>query len=182
MVESVHSLFFSDGSFMAVSGIDPCVAVYSLKAWKVLKFVNLPEYIKSIRFLKFITFNKATNPILAILSGHGVVSFFDLIENTIVSELKTQNEVIKLDHSDYNVFLGCLLCTGEVEIYDISMYVEKPLRVTAITKKKLNIKLKQKVPLKKVMELREEVKHFFLNNQRKHETTVELRYHQFSIT
>ncbi|XP_044745364.1 TBC1 domain family member 31 [Coccinella septempunctata] len=152
-----HFTWSCDGSIMALSGIDPCVAIYSLKAWKVLKFVNLPEYIKTIRFLKFISYNQSTNPILVILSGQGVLLFFDLLENTIISELKTQNEIVKLDHSDRNIFLGCLLCTGEIEIYDIRTYVDKPSRVVALTKNKLKIRLNQKVHPKKVIELKEEV-------------------------
>ncbi|XP_045475466.1 TBC1 domain family member 31 [Harmonia axyridis] len=146
-----------DGSFMALSGNDPCIAIYSLKAWKVLKFVNMPEYVKTIRFLKFISYKKSTNPILGILSGHGVLSFFDLLEDIIISELKTQNEILKVDHSGPNLFLGCLISTGEIEIYDLSMFVEKPAKVTALTKKKMKLKLHQKIPPNKVVEFKDEL-------------------------
>ncbi|KAL3287505.1 hypothetical protein HHI36_001975 [Cryptolaemus montrouzieri] len=149
--------FSSDGSIMVLSSTSPNLAVYSLKTWKIMKFVNLPEYIKSVRSLKFINLDNITKSVLAILSGDGFFSFFDIFENIIISELKAPHEIVRFDQVDQCVFISCVLCSGNIEIYDMTLYVEKPVKTTALTKKKLKLRLQQKTPPKKLEELKDEL-------------------------
>ncbi|KAK9872417.1 hypothetical protein WA026_017876 [Henosepilachna vigintioctopunctata] len=146
-----------DGAVMAVSSNNPVLAVYSLKNLKLLKFIELPEHVKSIKFLKFITLKDNLRSILAILSGDGIILFLDTLKNIIISELKAQHEIIKFDHVDLNIFLSCVLCTGYIQIFDITPYTEKPIKVPALTEKKLKFKFQQRTSPSKIEELKEEM-------------------------
>ncbi|XP_050301171.1 TBC1 domain family member 31 [Anthonomus grandis grandis] len=117
--------FSSNGKIMAVSGYLPVLAIFQLNIWKLLKIISLPEYINTIKQMQFIpeNFDGGCNKLLAILSGNGTIYFYNIQDNILLSELKSNCEISSFTLPSYNVqYIACLLCSGEVEVYDIAFF------------------------------------------------------------
>lgn len=68
----VKKLFiFRNGEFMVVSGHVPTLGIFQLDTSKVLKIINLSEYLKTVKQIEFVSqvFDGGCNKILGILSG-----------------------------------------------------------------------------------------------------------------
>lgn len=107
---------------MAVSGYVPIIALFQLDSWKLLKIVNLPSYIHSVKQIEFIpqNFDGGSNKLLAILAGTGIIYFYNIENNIIISELKSNCDILSFSSPSGNVqYISCLLCSGQVAIYDI---------------------------------------------------------------
>ncbi|XP_048523369.1 TBC1 domain family member 31 [Dendroctonus ponderosae] len=126
---SIKSLCFTrNGKVMAVSGYVPILALFQLDSWKLLKIVNLPSYIHSVKQIEFIpqNFDGGFNKLLAILAGTGIIYFYNIEDNIIISELKSLCDILSFSSPSGNVqYISCLLCSGQVEIYDTSLLLFK---------------------------------------------------------
>ncbi|CAH1990953.1 unnamed protein product [Acanthoscelides obtectus] len=124
---SVKSIAFTkNGQIMVVAGYLPTLVIFSLDHWKLLKIVNLPEHIHTVKHVEFVQrpFDGGCNRILAILSGQGMIYFYNVEENAITSQLTTQYEVSKFSLCPNGSYVACVLCSGDVELYCLSNYVE----------------------------------------------------------
>ncbi|KAF7275260.1 hypothetical protein GWI33_012029 [Rhynchophorus ferrugineus] len=125
---SVKSIAFSkNGKSMVVSGYLPILAIFQLNIWKLLKVINLPEYINTVKKIMFIpqNFDGGNNKLLCILSGSGQLYFYDVEKNILINKLASNVEITNYTISSSNdQYLCCLLCTGEVKIYDINMFIK----------------------------------------------------------
>ncbi|CAG9766198.1 unnamed protein product [Ceutorhynchus assimilis] len=133
---SVRSLSFTkNGKIMAVSGFQPILAIFQLDIWKLLKIINLPEYINSVRKIQFISqhFDGGCNKLIAILSGNGIIYFYNVEENFLISKLNTKGEIVSFSIPHGHIqYISCLLCTGEVEVYDMNFYLMKNQELTIV--------------------------------------------------
>ncbi|XP_060536485.1 TBC1 domain family member 31 [Cylas formicarius] len=124
---SVKSVSLSrNGRIMVVGGYLPIIAIFLLDVWKLLKVVHLPDYIKTVKEVHLIPrdFDGGSNKLLIILSGKGVIYFYDMQKNLIASELRSKCEIVGVKICENKAhYLACLLSSGEVEIYDITQYV-----------------------------------------------------------
>lgn len=142
---------FRNGKTMVVSGYLPILAIFQLNIWKLLKVINLPEYINTVKKIMFIpqNFDGGNNKILCILSGNGLIYFYDVENNVLINKLASSVQITNYTISSSNdQYLCCLLCTGEVKIYDINMFIktndvtilEKAEVSKAISRKKLKLR------------------------------------------
>ncbi|XP_066139355.1 TBC1 domain family member 31 [Euwallacea fornicatus] len=130
----VRSLTISrNGKIMVISGFLPILAMFQLDVWKLLKLISLPDHINSVKQIQFIpqNFDAGCNKLLAILAGSGVIYFYNIETNTLMSELRLKCEINSFRIPCANAqYLSCLLSNGEVELYDLSFYIlkdEKPI-------------------------------------------------------
>ncbi|KAJ8943401.1 hypothetical protein NQ314_009770 [Rhamnusium bicolor] len=129
---SVKSLAFSrNGQIMIVAGYLPTLAIFLLDKWKMSKLITLPEYVHTVKFVEFVSqsFDGGANKILAILAGQGIIYFYDIEQNIIISELTLKCEIIKFECCPNGSYIACILCSGEVELYNLSQYVMPPVDV-----------------------------------------------------
>ncbi|XP_030766298.1 TBC1 domain family member 31 [Sitophilus oryzae] len=120
--------FSKNGKIMVVSGYLPILAIFQLDIWKLLKIVNLPNYINTVKKIGFISqnFDGGNNKLLAILSGNGIIYFYNIEDNILISKLVSKFEIYNYNIASSNTqYLSCLLCTGDVEIYDINTFILK---------------------------------------------------------
>ncbi|CAG9863971.1 unnamed protein product [Phyllotreta striolata] len=128
----VKSITFTrNGEYMVVSGHVSTIGIFHLDTYKVLKIINLSDYLKSIKQVEFVPqpFDGGCNKILAILSGQGIVFFFDVERNEIISELRCQVEINKISCSTDSAHIICLLCSGTVDIYNSRQYTSPPREI-----------------------------------------------------
>nr|XP_023015436.1 TBC1 domain family member 31 [Leptinotarsa decemlineata] len=125
--EDVHR----NGQFMIIAGYLPTLAVFDLGSWKLTKMVTLPDYIHTLKHIGFVSqpFDGGSNKILIILSGQGIIYFYDVEQNVILSELSSKTEINKFACSADGTHLSCLLCSGEMKLYCIKQYVASPVEV-----------------------------------------------------
>lgn len=110
---------------MIISGYLPTLAIFQLDLWSLLKFINLPHCINSVKQLEFIpqNFDAGNNKLLAILSGSGVIYFYDIEKNVIMSQLKLTSEISRFSNTAQ--YICCLLTSGEVEVHCTQFYILK---------------------------------------------------------
>lgn len=76
--------------------------------------------------------------------GQGILYFCDIENNNIISELYSKCEINKFYVCSKGSYVSCLLCLGEVEIYNLSIYLTPPVSVRAQSfKRKINIQRKK---------------------------------------
>ncbi|KAL1513504.1 hypothetical protein ABEB36_002908 [Hypothenemus hampei] len=125
---TVRSLSISrNGKILIVSGFLPILVVFQLNIWRLLKIINLPSHINTVKKVKFVpqSFDGGANKILAILTGNGLIYFYDLENNLLISELKSKCEIADFSVACSSVqYMACILCSGEIEVYDVNFYIE----------------------------------------------------------
>lgn len=144
--------FFRNGQFMVVSGLLPTLGFFSLETWKLVKLITLPEHILTIKHVEFVSqpFDGGCNKILSILSGQGIVYFYDIAKNTIVSEIAVQCEITKFALCSKGKYIACVLRIGEVKIYNLEYFILPPveIQVQKVTGFSRIMKLKKSKELK----------------------------------
>lgn len=113
---------------MIISGYLPTLAIFQLDLWSLLKFINLPHCINSVKQLEFIpqNFDAGNNKLLAILAGSGVIYFYDIEKNVIMSQLQLTCEISRFSTSCNTAqYICCLLTSGEVEVHCTQYYILK---------------------------------------------------------
>lgn len=136
---SVKSMAFTkNGQIMIVAGYTPILAIFLLSNWKLYKFVNLADYIQSVRHIEFVPqpFDAGFNNILAILANHGVIYFYNFDKNIIISELKTDSEIKNFFVCPEGNYITCLLHCGDTGLYNIHQYTMDMNPDTVIPKKR----------------------------------------------
>lgn len=131
---------------MAVSGYLPVIAIFQLDIWKLLKIINLPDYINTVKQIQFIpqNFDGGCNKLLAILSGNGILYFYNVEENILISQLKSKCEINHFSIPCANAnYVSCLMCGGDIELYDIHFYIMKN-ECTVMAKAQETSKIDQK--------------------------------------
>ncbi|XP_018563326.1 TBC1 domain family member 31 [Anoplophora glabripennis] len=157
---SVKTVIFSrNGQVMIVAGYLPTLAIFLLDKWKLAKLVTLPEYVHTIKSVQFIAqpFDGGCNKILAILSGQGIVYFYDIEQNIILSELTPNCQIKKIECSPNGTYIACVTCGGEVELYNLNQYVMPPADVKVEKAKKVGGKIKLKECKEKVEAVKNEI-------------------------
>ncbi|KAJ8924255.1 hypothetical protein NQ315_007047 [Exocentrus adspersus] len=145
---SVRTIVFSrNGQVMIIAGYLPTLAIFLLDKWKLIKLVSLPEYILTVKSVEFVTqpFDGGSNKILTILSGQGVVYFYDIEQNLILSELRPNRQIKKIECCPNGTYIACVMNDGEVELYNLNQYIMPPADVKVERPKKVGSKVK---PLK----------------------------------
>lgn len=125
---------------MVIGGYSSYLALFLLDIWKFVKIISLPKIIATVKNLKFISepFDGGSNRILAILSGNGIVYFYNISNETIISKITSDNEVTKCDFSFDGKYIACLESDGEINIYKLSQYLNHENISTNINKRKNN--------------------------------------------
>lgn len=121
-------MYSRNGKVMIISGYLPTLAIFQLDLWSLIKFINLPHCINSVKQLEFIpqNFDAGNNKLLAILSGSGVIYFYDIEKNIIMSQLKLTCEISRFSTScNIAQYICCLLTSGEVEVHCTQFYILK---------------------------------------------------------
>lgn len=103
------------------------MAVFVLDTWCLAKTITLPNYIASVKKLSFIPhlFDGGNNRLLAVLSGKGILYFFDTEANCVLEKISGGCEIIKFESSNDGKYVACVFCSGEVFIYDIAKLLIK---------------------------------------------------------
>jgi WD40 repeat protein len=137
----------------------PHLAVFLLSNYKLLRFVTLPEYIQTIKHVDFIPQlnDGGSNKIVAILSGRGTIYFYDIDQNVIISELVSSYEISKYDYSTTGSYIACVLCSGDVNIYDVVPYVVVPIKLKPVRAETVGRSVKLKKCLEKMDVVKERV-------------------------
>lgn len=144
---------------MIIAGYLPTLAIFLLDKWKLSKLVSLPEYIRTIKSVKFVPqpFDGGCNKILAILSGQGIVYFYDVEQNIIVSELSADCRIKRIKCCPSGTYIACITCSGEVELYNLSQYITPPADVKVERAKRVSSKIKVKECKEKIEAIKNEV-------------------------
>ncbi|XP_063908067.1 TBC1 domain family member 31 [Zophobas morio] len=126
--------FTLDGKIMVLGCRPHHLALFLLSTFKLLKFITLPEYVQTLKHVDFVPQpnDGGSNKLVAVLSGRGSVHFYDFEQNIIVSELVADYEISKYDFSSKSNFFVCLLCSGDVNIYDVVHYIVVPVKLRAV--------------------------------------------------
>lgn len=91
-------------------------------------------------------FDGGCNRLLGVLSGSGSFYFYDSANNCILHSISVSEEIIKFTTSNDGKYLACVLCSGEVHVYNIEKYtllkknpcaIAKSVNKTAKSKKQL---------------------------------------------
>lgn len=108
-----------------IGGHSSELAVFMLDTWKYSETINLSNHIQSVKQMEFITqpFDGGANKILTILSGNGIVYFYDMKMCKIISKLSTNVEIIKFEVAFNGKELACILSSGELLLYNIAQYI-----------------------------------------------------------
>lgn len=117
--------FAKNGQVMVISGYTPSLAFILLSSGKLYKFVNFSDHIQSVRHVEFVPqpFDAGFNKIMAILSQQGVIYFYNVDENIVISELKTETEIKHFEISSAGTYIACILHCGETSIYNLQQYI-----------------------------------------------------------
>lgn len=129
---------------MIIAGYLPTIAIFLLDNWKLTKLVSLPEYIHTIKSVKFVAqpFDGGCNKVLAVLSGQGIVYFYDIEQNVILSELTSNDQIKKIECCPNGTYIACLTCNGVVELYNLSQYVTPPTDVKVEKARRISSRVK----------------------------------------
>ncbi|KAG5876918.1 hypothetical protein JTB14_021361 [Gonioctena quinquepunctata] len=135
--------FTKNGQFMVVAGYLSTLAIFDLSSWKLTNMISLPDNIHTLKHVEFISqpFDGGSNRVLSILSGQGIIYFYDVHENIILGELSTKTEINKFACSADGNHISCILCSGELELYNIRQYVTPPVDLRMQTdRKRVNLR------------------------------------------
>lgn len=93
--------------------------------WTLTKVLPLPNDVLSVKHIDFIPqpFDGGCNRLLGILSGTGRFYFYDVEETSVLNTITGLQQIIKFVSTSDGKYLACLLCTGEVCVYDVAQYV-----------------------------------------------------------
>ncbi|KAJ8963235.1 hypothetical protein NQ318_018701 [Aromia moschata] len=149
---------FRNGQVMIVAGYLPTLTFFLLDKWKLSKRITLPEYIHTIRSIEFVPqpFDGGCNKILMILAGQGIIYFYDIEQNVILSELTANCEIIKAECSPNGAYVARVLCSGEIEIYQLNQYIMPPVDLKVENVKKPN-KIKLRTCSEKVEHIKDQI-------------------------
>lgn len=125
---------YRDGKVMVLGCRPNHLALFLLANFKLLKFITLPEHIQNIKSLEFIfqITDGGANTILSILASRGIIYFYDIDKNIIISELNANLEIFKFRILRNGILMACILCSGEVNVFDVTQYIGAPLKTTVI--------------------------------------------------
>ncbi|CAH0546083.1 unnamed protein product [Brassicogethes aeneus] len=124
---SIKNVVFTNNGLTAVmAGYLPNFILYSLTFQKVTKTITLPEYILSVKKIKMApsNFEWKCNKTLVILSGQGVVYFYDLEFEKVTGKLVGDCEIVEFSLSPKSYCMTVILSTGTIFLYNISQYIE----------------------------------------------------------
>lgn len=151
-----YSFFYRDGTVMVLGCRPNHLALFLLSNFKLLKFITLLEQIQTIKSLEFISqiTDGGANSMLAILANRGIIYFYDIARNVMLSELNARFEIFKFGVIRNGLLMACILCSGEVNVFDLSQYIGIPIKTTVIKatsrgKRKKNGKCLRKIGLVK---------------------------------
>lgn len=95
--------------------------------------------------------------LLCILAGNGIIYVYSMSENAVLFEVGATREIIKFCLANERNYLACVLCTGEIFIYDITELlcgVKEKMFVTVTGKKRTksvkNLQLKELISQEQV--------------------------------
>lgn len=103
-------------------------------------------------------FDDATSNLLCILAGNGIIYVYNMLQNAVLFEIGATSEIINFCVANGGKYVACVLCTGEVWVYDVTELLcdekEKTL-VTVNAKKKpktvKSMQFKELIPQEQVL-------------------------------
>uniref|UniRef100_A0A1Y1KEH7 WD repeat-containing protein 67 n=1 Tax=Photinus pyralis TaxID=7054 RepID=A0A1Y1KEH7_PHOPY len=138
-LQSIKSITFTrNGRAMVLADRLSQLTIFMIDTWAASHTLTLPEYIMSIRKIAFIPqpFDGGANKVLGILSGGGVLYFYNMETEEILNKISNKAEILKFDCSGDGKYVSCLLHSGECCIYSTIKY----------TRTKTNSRSAQRVP------------------------------------
>lgn len=116
-------------------------------------------------------FDDGTSNLLCILAGNGIIYVYNMHENAVLFEIGATREIINFSVANAGKFVACVLCTGEVCVYDVTelLCAEKEKTLVTVTAKKKpktvkTMQFKQLIPQEQVLlvlHYNKTNKHFF---------------------
>lgn len=154
--------FTKNGQVMVLSGNTSSLAFILVSSWKLYKFVNFSDLIQSVRQVDFVPqpFDAGFNKLLAILSQQGVIYFYNVEENNVINELKTETEIKHFEVSSEGTYIACILHCGETCIFDLQQYITDngtTRRERAKTKNRNIVKVKDHKLAQKIQGVKNEL-------------------------
>lgn len=141
---TVKNITFSEnGSKIIIACVFNSLAVVDANEFKTLQVLQLPEYILTVKQIEIVPLNLVWkySKILAILSGSGVLYFYDLELQKVVNQLSQESDIIKFHISPVNNFLALILTSGAVCVYNLLLFTSVPKVVESpVKKKQINLK------------------------------------------
>ncbi|KAF5292337.1 hypothetical protein FQA39_LY03371 [Lamprigera yunnana] len=118
--------FTRNGRAAVFTGHLPHLYIFMVDTWCIINKIVLPDYITSIKKIAFIpqVFDGGSNKMLTILTGNGVLYFYDLELNVVINGISNEAEILKFDCSMNGKYISCLLKTGEINVYVGAQYTE----------------------------------------------------------
>lgn len=112
---------------MVLAGYSSSLIVFSLDTWQIIRILNLPTGINSVKSIHFISqdHDGGANKFLIILSNDGVIYFLDVENSIVLSKIQKEFEIISFTCSPNGIHLACVLHSGEVNVYKIAQYIER---------------------------------------------------------
>ncbi|KAK5648993.1 hypothetical protein RI129_003885 [Pyrocoelia pectoralis] len=157
--KSLHSIksitFTRNGRAMVLADHQPQLTVFMMDTWAIRDTLALPDYITSIRKITFLpqVFDGGANKILGILSGGGVLYFYNMETEEIINKISTNAEITKFDCSVDGKYVSCLLHSGELYLYSGIQYTKTKARISTTTVAQRAPKKRESVIRKKLSEL-----------------------------
>lgn len=104
-------------------------------------------------------FDDGSSNLLCILAGSGIIYVYNINENLILFEIGAPREITNFVVSNSGKYMACVLCTGEVFVYDVTelIYEENNEKSLITVKGKKKHKLTKNVQFKKALIPQEEV-------------------------
>ncbi|GJQ76162.1 hypothetical protein Trydic_g1907 [Trypoxylus dichotomus] len=138
--------FAKNGQIMALGGHSSDIPIFSSDSWNLTKTISLHEHTTSVKQLSFISqpFDGGANRILSILSSNGIVYFYDMKADMLLSRLSLELEILRYQLSSDGKYLACIITCGRVNVYLLTKYLTVPQEES--TKDRPEIK---KISLKK---------------------------------
>lgn len=157
---NIFNFYCRNGRCILLAGRSPFIATFLLENWSLYQTIYLPNHVKSVKQMNFIPriFGNGSSNLLCILAGNGIIYVYDMYENTVLFQLGATREIISFCVSNEEKYVACVLCTGEICIYDTTELLcsgKKEVVVTASVKKKSktvkSIQFKQLIPHEQVL-------------------------------
>nr|XP_022920758.1 TBC1 domain family member 31 [Onthophagus taurus] len=138
--------FTRNGRIVVLAGYSHNLAVFKTDTWTLEKNIVLPPQIRAIKRLDFISnpFDGGSNRVLSILTLNGLIYFYDMLRDIILTQLSFNIEIIRYNSSYDGRFIACITSDGKAYMYLLANYVatdeDCQKKVVNVVQKNSNVK------------------------------------------
>lgn len=115
--------FIRNGTCVLIGGRSPYIAIFLLEDWSLYQTLYLPNHIKSAKQMEFLSrvFDDGSSNLLCILAGNGIIYVYNMHKHAVLFEIGATREIVRFSVSYHGgKYVACVLCTGEICVYDIT--------------------------------------------------------------